>query len=203
MELLRVGPELFDLVLLNSAVEDAELLGHTRAAENPHFQQTRDEPVSSNSRQTVLDTQQLVSPAKRKRPEPTRIDPNYNFSTNYGHPWDRQAEELVIPPDTEGKTLEALLQCLHKTELGESFVLSDAEYTIGRDLSNVLILSDISVSRYHCRIIRRQDEFWLEDLGSSNGTFVNEGFVSSSIRLANGDVVQFGRRRFRFLLSYR
>jgi len=62
---------------------------------------------------------------------------------------------------------------------------------IGRAAGNQVILDDESVSSYHARIEKRGDEYWLVDLKSTNGTFVNGAPVMEA-RLQDGDLLQFG-----------
>jgi len=78
------------------------------------------------------------------------------------------------------------------------------EVTIGRDKkSDVPLSTDDSVSRHHARIRPAGAEFVLEDLGSSNGTYV-DGIPIVSCRLHGGDMVQIGRSLFLFdrLMGY-
>ncbi|HYI11919.1 MAG TPA: FHA domain-containing protein [Thermoanaerobaculia bacterium] len=74
------------------------------------------------------------------------------------------------------------------------FPLLDAEATIGRAPSNALSISDGSVSSHHARIIRTAEGFFLEDLQSRNGTFVNGEKVTTEKRLlADGDLIRVGK----------
>ena len=68
------------------------------------------------------------------------------------------------------------------------------ETVIGRDLSCALRFNDPAVSRKHLRFIRRQNEVFLEDLGSSNGTLLNGRSVAAALRLKDGDEVRVGSR---------
>jgi FHA domain/Bacterial Ig domain len=62
--------------------------------------------------------------------------------------------------------------------------------TIGRALDNIIALADDSnVSRYHAEIERRGDSFWVIELGSINGTTVNDQPVDTDRRLENGDLI--------------
>lgn len=63
--------------------------------------------------------------------------------------------------------------------------------TIGRGLSNDIILEDARVSRHHTQLRYKTRRFWLTDLGSTNGTFVN-GESTSEAALRDGDVVSLG-----------
>jgi hypothetical protein len=71
--------------------------------------------------------------------------------------------------------------------------LSEGVYTIGRGQDNYVSFSDdSSVSKYHAEIEVRGEEFWLIELGSSNGTVVNGKKVESEICLKDGDTIVFG-----------
>ncbi|HVF28361.1 MAG TPA: FHA domain-containing protein [Pyrinomonadaceae bacterium] len=71
--------------------------------------------------------------------------------------------------------------------------VSGALVSIGRKSDNTLCLaSDSNVSKYHAVIESRGGEFWLSDLGSSNGTTVNDTAVKAERQLADGDLICFG-----------
>ncbi len=65
--------------------------------------------------------------------------------------------------------------------------------TIGRRDDNSVVIDDSFVSGNHAEIIYDQGAWWLSDPGSTNGTFLNGNPVRSKSRIANDDVVQFGR----------
>ena len=73
--------------------------------------------------------------------------------------------------------------------------------TIGRDPSADLSVSDQSISRKHAKLNRENGKVRLTDLGSSNGTFVNDKKVESnqSVVLAKEDMVKLGNSIFKFL----
>ncbi len=73
--------------------------------------------------------------------------------------------------------------------------------SLGRGRNNdVQIKNDGKISRYHCRIFRRGDEFIVEDNKSSNGTLVDGKLVTRQ-RLDGGELVQLGETRVRFYIS--
>lgn len=72
------------------------------------------------------------------------------------------------------------------------------EVSIGRDPRNRLTFADPWLSRFHARIRRDGDRFFLEDLGSRNGTFLNGGRVGRQLQLADGDLVALGDVEIRF-----
>jgi hypothetical protein len=74
--------------------------------------------------------------------------------------------------------------------------------SIGRVPGNALALADSKVSRQHALIrVQNRHEFWLMDLGSSNGTFLNERRVTRPERLQDGDWIEIGPFRLRFRQS--
>lgn len=77
-------------------------------------------------------------------------------------------------------------------QAGQTFALHDGVNTIGRAPGNDVLLSESSVSRHHARIMVRPEGVWIEDLGSTSGTFVNGQRVTGSTWLRSGDAVQVG-----------
>src|SRR5689334_13668489 len=64
--------------------------------------------------------------------------------------------------------------------------------TIGRDITNDITINDPEVSRHHMRLTRGAGGFTLEDLGSTNGTFVNGQRLTGARPLRGGDMVGLG-----------
>jgi pSer/pThr/pTyr-binding forkhead associated (FHA) protein len=72
--------------------------------------------------------------------------------------------------------------------------------SMGRGRNNdIQIKNDGKISRYHCRIFRRGDEFIIEDNKSSNGTLVDSKLVTRQ-RLDGGEQIQIGETRVIFQL---
>jgi hypothetical protein len=71
--------------------------------------------------------------------------------------------------------------------------LLDAEATMGRAPANAIVIQDGSVSSRHARIVRSADGFYLEDLQSRNGTFVNGEKVTQKRLLEDGDLIRLGK----------
>ncbi len=86
------------------------------------------------------------------------------------------------------------LVVLEPAELkGVEYLLSD-EVTVGRAAGcGVALPDDTFVSQLHARVFRRDDDFFIEDLGSTNGTYLNGKQVSASSVVRKGDRVQVGR----------
>jgi pSer/pThr/pTyr-binding forkhead associated (FHA) protein len=76
---------------------------------------------------------------------------------------------------------------------GHTFDLGD-ELTVGRaEGCGVTIPDDTFVSQVHARVFRRDGSLYVEDLGSTNGTFVNKKQVSAAVPLRKGDRLQVGK----------
>ena len=69
---------------------------------------------------------------------------------------------------------------------------------VGRAQGNTVILNDVTVSRQHARIRLEDDRFVLYDLGSANGTFLNETRIEQPAAIKDGDAVRFGEVEFTF-----
>ena len=79
---------------------------------------------------------------------------------------------------------------------GQTFDLDD-ELTIGRSPGcGVPTPDDIYASTLHARLFRQKDQLWVEDLGSTNGTYVNSEKITQAQRLGRGDVLQAGSTVF-------
>jgi transcriptional regulator with GAF, ATPase, and Fis domain len=78
--------------------------------------------------------------------------------------------------------------------------LSEGEVTIGREASNVVAITDPSVSRKHCVVRGQEGKFQVRDLGSRNGTLVN-GDATQEQWLKHGDEIAAGDSSFLFLLE--
>ena len=80
--------------------------------------------------------------------------------------------------------------------VGASFAL-DAITSLGRDVNNSIVLEDDFVSTTHAALTYRGRAWYVEDLGSTNGTFVNGSQVDGLSPVAFGDEVQLGQIRLR------
>lgn len=70
--------------------------------------------------------------------------------------------------------------------------LSKSDMTIGRDLSNDFVINDVEVSRKHLRLLLVGDQYRVEDLGSTNGTFVNGQRLAGPHNLMPGELLSLG-----------
>jgi len=76
---------------------------------------------------------------------------------------------------------------------------SNAEITIGRSEGNLIKLTDNYVSKFHAKLYKQNDTFFIEDLNSSNGTFLNGQKVIKS-PISNSDVIKIGSSEFQVFI---
>ena len=77
---------------------------------------------------------------------------------------------------------------------GVTFPLEGDQLVIGRDSSNSVAINDAEISRKHSRLSFQGGKYVLEDLGSTNGTFVNGQRLAGPVVLKPGDVVSLGEQ---------
>ncbi len=82
-----------------------------------------------------------------------------------------------------------------------AFRFNKPEITIGRDPSNDCPIEDMTVSTQHARFSYHHNQWWVEDLGSTNGTFVNQEAVSTPLVLTAGDQIRCGQIVFNISIS--
>jgi len=94
---------------------------------------------------------------------------------------------------------ESCLVAIHGPQLGKKYVLDEEEFTIGRDVKNNIVVDLDNVSRRHAKITTRQGKSFVVDLGSTNGTYLNDQEVLEETPLRSGDFVKVGGSIFKFL----
>jgi pSer/pThr/pTyr-binding forkhead associated (FHA) protein len=99
-------------------------------------------------------------------------------------------------PATELGRLIVLASPSAEPAVGSVFAL-DAVTTIGRDVNNAVVIEDPFASSDHCALTFRGRSWFVEDLGSTNGTFLNGSQVDGMAPMSYGDEIQVGEVRLR------
>jgi len=71
--------------------------------------------------------------------------------------------------------------------------------SLGRSSENDVVIKDPFVSKRHLIITKDEEEYFIEDLGSSNGTYVNKQLLVDAAKLINGDIIKIGDLEFIFV----
>jgi pSer/pThr/pTyr-binding forkhead associated (FHA) protein len=100
-------------------------------------------------------------------------------------------------PRARAASAPACVIVIYGGELGRRIELPLGEITIGRDEESAISVELHTISRHHARIFMRKRTHFVEDLGSTNGTFVNGAPVTDVVPLGFGDVIQVGQVRLR------
>ena len=93
---------------------------------------------------------------------------------------------------------ESCLVTIYGRDLGKQYALSKEEIVIGRGADNDIVLDMDNVSRRHAKVVNRKEGFYVEDLGSTNGSYVNDEEVSTR-QLLNGELIKIGGAILKFL----
>ena len=83
----------------------------------------------------------------------------------------------------------------------QTTTFSQSEITMGREASNDLIISDETVSSHHAKLSHRHRQWWLEDLQSTNGTFLNNERIYTPTVIVSGDEVILGNVSLLIMIS--
>jgi hypothetical protein len=112
---------------------------------------------------------------------------------------DSQASS-AIKAIIEGSGDRAMVVIHRGPSKGARFLIAEDKCSIGRSPMNAIFLDDVTVSRSHAQISKTSNGFELLDLGSLNGTYVNNGSVKTA-QLKSGDEIQVGKFHLIFISS--
>lgn len=101
---------------------------------------------------------------------------------------DPEAARLSFPGPRE----EGVITVLRGTNAGALFAIDGQRSVIGRSAEAQVLLTDQGLSRTHAAIARRKDGFYIEDLGSTNGTIVDGQRIAAATRLEDGARIELG-----------
>ncbi|SCY84369.1 DUF6382 domain-containing protein [Alkaliphilus peptidifermentans] len=114
---------------------------------------------------------------------------------------DNNLDTMIISIEEEK---EAFLECV-KDGLAEKTVIDTKKFIVGKLIDHVdFVISSRAVSRIHAEIFFREDEYYLLDLNSKNGTFVNGKQISSNkpYKINDNDTINFADREYRFTRAF-
>ena len=105
----------------------------------------------------------------------------------------------AIPEDAKPSGVKRPCMVMIKGDfIGQVYEIGDGVTMVGRSDDVDLVISDTSISRKHALIVQRDGGFYLSDLGSTNGSFINNKAVDDPLPLTEGDKVLIGHVVFKF-----
>jgi hypothetical protein len=109
-----------------------------------------------------------------------------------------EAQELESPPPPPKRTKRPrgeprVLVVTQGSQTGQSAALADGVILIGRGTDCQIVLNDDYVSTRHARVVSGENGVYLEDLGSTNGSYVNGQRITAPTTITMSDTVRIGR----------
>jgi len=95
------------------------------------------------------------------------------------------------------KLFQAIIKSQDLNDSEKIYYLAERTYNIGRNQDNDIVISDECISTWHAQIRSMNQDFYLWDRDSKNGTLVNNEIIDQ-VRLNHLDTIQFGRKKFVF-----
>jgi hypothetical protein len=155
---------------------------------NNQFGQLRQEIQSVKSRPGASTTAATISPTSVA----SSATPSRSAATVIDRAGPSSAATIIERPGA------GTLRVVSGGPAGRSWQLPQSEASIGRDTKNLVSIDDGKSSREHARIRYADGIYSLVDLGSSNGTYVNDQRVSGQVPLSSGDQIRVGDTVFSF-----
>lgn len=165
---------------------------------------------SSNG--TFVNGEQITAPRTLKTGDEIRLGPAVLFTFELPPPATISKPPVEAPPPTRigkppaiaptrvgsppAQPIQAAPPSLKLTIKGGEpriYTLTKPEITFGRVAENEIVIESADVSRKHARLLQNELGYQLEDLGSSNGTFVNGEQIHAPRQLKSGDLVRLGQ----------
>jgi len=83
-------------------------------------------------------------------------------------------------------------------KIDEHYII-DGDIKLGRQNNNDVVIKDQYVSKEHFQIVEDEKEYYLEDLESVNGTYLNGDKLYDIVKLKDGDIIRIGKIEFLFV----
>ncbi|MFC1820532.1 FHA domain-containing protein [Thermodesulfobacteriota bacterium] len=126
---------------------------------------------------------------------------NQDYTTSHEEEYGYSTTEEIAKRTFSGEIstkLHAYLKVIDSEERGKHIELGETEVIIGRSPECGLQISVKNVSRKHARILYRNEEYRIEDLGSTNGIYIN-GIKVAKCVLKNRDLIEIGEMKMIFI----
>lgn len=158
----------------------------------------RARPPDESIGQPTADRPPPVGSAPFPEPSPLDVEPTVDVGSEVQTSFEptptlppvSNKETVEVPTTTPERVGDALILTLAAPVA--SFTVARSGATLGRGQENTIRLEDFSVSRRHARIAYRQGGYWLSDLGSMGGTWIDGAKLNAPRRIASGQIIDIG-----------
>ncbi len=127
---------------------------------------------------------------------------DHRFCTQCGMGLDRSSpcrgQLVIVSEPARSQDQQRRMQTPVVLERRGGVEINQTAFLIGRHIDNALVINDDQASTHHARIISKGGRFHLEDLGSTNGTYVDGAEVGASVTLQSGSLIKIGATIIRF-----
>lgn len=97
-----------------------------------------------------------------------------------------------------GQTIGVRFVVLNKKKPTMKLSLNGERITIGRDPENSLVLEDSKISKHHAVVFLKNDDYWIEDVESKNGVYLNGKLIRGPQKLLDECLIKLGSTILRF-----
>lgn len=122
------------------------------------------------------------------------ICPNCNYKNRFPNRFCTQCGSKLI----KSTTFEPYLEILTKDKSKIVFRIKEGRSTIGRNITNTIVIDDKMISNYHAVIVNEDEDIRIEDLESRNGIFLNGLRIADRAKLNDGCIIKLGSTMMRF-----
>ncbi|HZO71618.1 MAG TPA: FHA domain-containing protein [Ktedonobacteraceae bacterium] len=179
-DLIEVGAHSFTFIAVEHKEMPADLVD---PLVNHKWRSAFDEESAQLPVTGLLDHNQTPS-----LPDPVKVA----SGENPAHSWDETAEVRYASPLPQPDATGGTLIMLEGPTVGQSFLLDRQTITVGRGHESDIVIQDTSISRRHVQFSRQGNDDYIHDLGSRNGTRVNDEPLNKPRLLKQGDIISMG-----------
>ena len=176
-----LGISVLVLLFLSVGIIIFLIWGKKRKIKNPTYE--KNQKIQPPEHSNVIQTNKILIPKPEKEQKVFEKSAKDDKKGLTKHLWE---DEVVTRTFLTIRNLVS----------NESFTTQlEEDFVIGRTEGDLVFNDDGTLSRKHCVLFKNENLYFLRDLNSSNGTYLNSQRLNRDIRITNGDIIQIGRQK--------